>query len=320
MIRLTKVSIYVIISSMLFIFSGCSNQDELKENRIQGISEYQSGNYEKAKEYFESAVDNASTLSKNINVDVLYYLADTYIQLNQYEDAIKTYERLIKKGEENVNIYNQMGICYYNVNDYDNAVEEFKKAFEKNKSVEIALNLYNAYLSNENEKDANKVLEEIINIVDDNDDIYSLAKVYFLKGDYEKLQSLIEQYLSKTTVEDINKEVYYELAEINLKLNKLDDALNYLNIYFEDNKNMKAYVTYSEYMMKQENYEEALEYINEALQLQQDESFRQLKFNEAVCYEYLGKFKKAYQLFEEYLEKYPDDSIAERELIFLESR
>ena len=45
-----------------------------------------------------------------------------------------------------------------------------------------------------------------------------------------------------------------------------------------------------------------------------------LSYNEIVAYEYLGQFRKAAVLMENYLQKYPTDSEAIRENIFLSTR
>ena len=42
--------------------------------------------------------------------------------------------------------------------------------------------------------------------------------------------------------------------------------------------------------------------------------------NEIIAYEYSGDFASAKECMEDYIEKYPDDSDAEREYQFLETR
>jgi TolA-binding protein len=45
-----------------------------------------------------------------------------------------------------------------------------------------------------------------------------------------------------------------------------------------------------------------------------------LAFNEVVAYERLGDYAKAKELLTKYMQNYPDDEEAKRELAFLESR
>ena len=47
---------------------------------------------------------------------------------------------------------------------------------------------------------------------------------------------------------------------------------------------------------------------------------QELKFNEAVCYEYLGDFSKALELFRAYAAEYGTDEQVAHEIAFLETR
>ena len=47
---------------------------------------------------------------------------------------------------------------------------------------------------------------------------------------------------------------------------------------------------------------------------------RELEYNEAVYLEKAGEWKKAYEAFTQYSSRYPEDSVAEREVQFLENR
>ena len=47
---------------------------------------------------------------------------------------------------------------------------------------------------------------------------------------------------------------------------------------------------------------------------------QELKFNEAVCYEYLGDFAKALELFRAYAAEYGTDARVAHEIAFLETR
>ena len=67
-------------------------------------------------------------------------------------------------------------------------------------------------------------------------------------------------------------------------------------------------------------YEEALELIKKGLTLTDTMAVQELKFNEAVCYEYLGEFSKALELFRYYIEEFGNDERAAHEITFLETR
>ena len=72
--------------------------------------------------------------------------------------------------------------------------------------------------------------------------------------------------------------------------------------------------------LDQGEYSAALEAFETAMQLEDNGMLQTLKFNEIVAYEYLGDYRKATVLIESYLTSYPDDEVAKREYIFLQTR
>ncbi len=56
------------------------------------------------------------------------------------------------------------------------------------------------------------------------------------------------------------------------------------------------------------------------MQLQNVTMMQTLSFNEIVAYEYLGDYRQASILMENYLKNYPDDAQAKREYEFLSTR
>jgi len=72
--------------------------------------------------------------------------------------------------------------------------------------------------------------------------------------------------------------------------------------------------------MEQGNYEEALGLSGQGQALSDDKARKELMFNEAVCYEYLGQYEKALSLFRAYIETYGSDERAEHEIAFLVTR
>ncbi len=67
-------------------------------------------------------------------------------------------------------------------------------------------------------------------------------------------------------------------------------------------------------------YEEALKLAAKGMILTDGRAMQELKFNEAVCYEYLGDFSKALELFRAYETEFGMDERVAHEIAFLESR
>ena len=72
--------------------------------------------------------------------------------------------------------------------------------------------------------------------------------------------------------------------------------------------------------MNEGKYEEALVLVEKGLALTDTAAVQELVFNEAVCYEYLGEFSKALELFRYYVEEFGESEQAAHEIAFLESR
>lgn len=72
--------------------------------------------------------------------------------------------------------------------------------------------------------------------------------------------------------------------------------------------------------MNKGDYEGALTWAAKGMILEDDLAMQELKFNEAVCYEYLSEYAKALELFRAYVAEYGSDARAEHEIAFLETR
>lgn len=72
--------------------------------------------------------------------------------------------------------------------------------------------------------------------------------------------------------------------------------------------------------MKKGDYEEALQHGEAGLALSDDRAKKEIAFNQAVCYEYLGQYEKALELFRSYEEQYGQDEKADHEIAFLVTR
>ena len=72
--------------------------------------------------------------------------------------------------------------------------------------------------------------------------------------------------------------------------------------------------------MDEGDYEEALKIAAKGLILTDGLAVQKLRFNEAVCYEFMGDFTKALELFRAYAAEYGSDERVDHEIAFLETR
>ena len=66
--------------------------------------------------------------------------------------------------------------------------------------------------------------------------------------------------------------------------------------------------------------QQALEAFQAAMNIEDNGMMQTLKFNEIVAYEHMREYKTAAALMSSYLKSYPDDTAAEREYEFLQTR
>jgi len=102
-----------------------------------GFSYFQKGNFLKAKENLEMALNFFPPLEEKLMI--VLYLGHVYKELKMYKDAIfllKDIEKKIPVKE----IYNLMGTCYFKLNSYEEAVFCFKKAIslDPNSAIDYA--------------------------------------------------------------------------------------------------------------------------------------------------------------------------------------
>ena len=115
---------------------------ELKKIQSQltynvGIQHYNEGNFREAIKYFEKSSNNKGIESKS-QKESIYWLADSYYQLKDYNNASKTYLKFLStNGVNELDIYPlayyNLGYIYLNDNDYNNASIKFKEFVNNDK-------------------------------------------------------------------------------------------------------------------------------------------------------------------------------------------
>ena len=102
-----------------------------------GIQYYNEGKFNEAIRYFEKSANNKD-IESNSQKEAIYWLADSYYQLKDYNEAEDTYIRFIDtKGANNLEAYAlahyNLGYIYLNNNDYANASVKFKEFINNDK-------------------------------------------------------------------------------------------------------------------------------------------------------------------------------------------
>lgn len=97
---------------------------------IAGIVSYQAGDYQKALSRFEPILLEKD-ISTYIDPGTLHYkIAESYMELGNYKEAVETYNRLLILNPNDSGAYNNRGVAYGFLQDYNLAIQDFNKAIE----------------------------------------------------------------------------------------------------------------------------------------------------------------------------------------------
>ncbi|MBL7995652.1 tetratricopeptide repeat protein [bacterium] len=159
----------------------------------KGMAAYQLAdekNLKQARDYFKKALSKDKKYT-----DARKALANTYIKLNELDDAIDEYEKIKKSKDADEETFNTLGLFYVIKNKGNKAVENFEKAIQTNPGfAEPFYNLGLIYLNNNQLDNALDNFKKAEVLDPDNPDyLYQMACVYMLtKKEYDAFRVLGE--------------------------------------------------------------------------------------------------------------------------------
>jgi len=306
------------IESFNLAISNTHKAEMIKEaKRGIGIVYLYQGKYEEAINQFDESLDDSSDKYSELDIDILYYLAEAQEKSGDFVGAVLSYTKIINSTDEAV-AYMLRGLAYQNVVDNTNAEKDLFTALEKSKkNYKVYLALYNALMDQGKESEAIKVLQEALELKSKSGEDYSnKGMIYMYLGEYEKAEEAFNTALKKAY-----NDAYLGLAETAIRQEDYEGALGYYESFFTvDQSSAGAYNQYGVCLMKLSRYEEALEAFEAGLKQNDRQAEAELMFNEALVYSHLRQWQVAYEKMKAYVLKYPDDEVAAKELDFLESR
>lgn len=285
--------------------------------RGKGIAYLYKGDYNGAEEAFNSALASAGSRYTAQEIDILYYLAETQERGGDSVGAVLTYTKIIEQTGD-ADAYMLRGIAYQQVGDNTNAETDLYKALEMNeKNYKVYLSLYRVLADQGKDREAEKVLAEAAALTaKSGEDYTNQGLIYMYMGDYADADAVFE-----TAVSGGYTAAYFGKAQNFMKQERYDEAISSFDLYFTDvTDDAIAYNEYGICLEKTGRYAEAAEAFAAGIALNDRTVDGALRFNEVNVLEKMGQWQAAYEKMQAYVEKYPDDAAAAKELIFLESR
>ena len=286
-------------------------------NRARGIAYMGLTDYDQAISFFEASLAGSNGLVENVDFDLNYYLAAAYSKNGMYTEAESAYNAILALRSEEVDAYFLRGNVRIALNNYEGAKEDFEKVIAMEpKNYDRLIQIYEVLDYAGYGDIGQDYLRTALLSGDKQMDQYVKGRIYYYLGDYQNAYIALEE-----AKEQGGAESYLYLGRAYEATGDYNYAANVYNSYLSKNVgNAEMYNQLGLCELTRGDYQKALEAFQSGMQLENTTMMQTLSFNEIVAYEYLGEYKRALELIENYLKNYPDDAQAQREREFLVTR
>jgi len=248
--------------------------DNVKALRAAGRLYYIKGNYDNAEEYLQKAIakDDKDGLFWN-NLAWVYWKKEQYSKMrDSFEKAIKYGNGFFKYdgSSQSLKQWNQIGLgkAYYNMQEYDLAEDFFLKVIEM-----------------EDKEESRSEAK------------FSLGAVYYKKGDKNKSERYIGDYIASHTEKHV---AYKEVGRFYYTIGELDQAEKYLKKAIEmDNNYAQGWNNLGWFYWKKEEYSKMRDAFEKAVQFRENKEYVFDRIGLGAAFYYLGDYSQATKLFDQ---------------------
>ena len=294
-----------------------SGEDMAYILRARGVANMGLTNYEEAVEQFIAALGYSDWRIDDFDIDVNYYLADTYERMGKDSEAIDTYSAILGIREKDMLAHYRRGRVRLRQNDHDGALEDFERALKlEPDNYDLRIEIAGRLTESGYEDEGRSYLEQFLAEKEKKLSDFDKGRIYFYMEDYATAKTYFEEARDdddQSTILFLGK-TYEMLGDYNYATSTYQ---NYLS------KHPEAALIHNQLglsRLESGDYAGAKEAFQTARNLNNTGIDQTLSFNEIVACEYTGDFNQAKVLMEAYIKKYPDDEAANREALFLSTR
>lgn len=285
--------------------------------RGSGIVKLRTGDYQGAIDDLTSALNDEKT-GKSDQKDILEYRAAAELKAELYDQAMADCQTLVEDYSLNANDYYLTGCVALAMDSYDEASSNFSEAYGSDSTYEMAIQIYEAYLTQDMEADGTRYLEAALKTeAKTADDYCERGKVYYYMQDYDNARTELT-----TASEKGSTEAALILGMVYMAQGDTANARSFYQQYIDaDGEDpAKGYNGLALCDIADGDYDSALQNISQGLGDATSDEMRDLLFNEIVVYEKKLDFSTALSKAQEYVQTFKDDEAAAKELTFLQSR
>lgn len=286
--------------------------------RGRGIAYLGQAKYSEASEQFLEALSLSNGFIQDVDIDINFYLAESYLGMGDYVAAEQTYTAIIGLYEK-PKCYYLRGNARLLQGSVTAATDDFNKAIAMApKDVDMVISVFEILDNNGYHDVGLGYLDKALADLENSMSSLNRGKIYYYKEEYQTAAVALEE---ARQADNNSSEASLYLGMTYEAVGEYNYASNVYEMYLARNagdavvQNQLAICR-----MKLGNYEGALSSIQAGMQTGNTAVMQSLSFNEIVIYEHLGEFEKAEALINAYLATYPSDEAALREQIFLNTR
>lgn len=285
--------------------------------RARGIASYHASDYQGAVNYYLECLSLSDSKVDELDYDVNFYLAQAYEKLGDYAAAIDTYSSILALDKSRILAYYNRGCDYLKSGEHDLAMSDFNQALAMDENnydlrIEVAGRLSECGYVAEGTQFLSDFLAEKEKKLSD----YDKGRIYYYMGDFENARIHLEK-----ARDDDDQNVILFLGKTYEKLGDYNYAASVYDTFLKRHpENALIYNQLGLSKMAIKDYTGALDAFNMAEGVENNGFSQTLMYNKIIAYEYCGDFTQAKNLMSTYMKRYPDDTAAQRESVFLSTR
>lgn len=255
-----------------------------------------------------------------INGNIYAAMAASQWLSGNSEDALDSYNQLLKNNKKDIQGYLQRGRLYVSTGATESGLKDFAKAIElDSKCYEAYFAMYDAYLAGGQQDAARESLDALLKLKTKSaEEKMQSGRAYVLLGEEEKAVRYLEDAVKGKCIEG-----NYYLGLLQMDKQDYKAAQAYFETYLETASVVTIADVYNQLagcLMESGDYEAAENYLLEGLELGMTEAYPAILRNQVIVLEKLQDFSAAQEAAEIYMQIFPEDSDMKKELSFIKTR
>lgn len=300
--------------------SGCSigkDREQEEAYRSEGIAAFKAGDYQTAIEKFDLALEESKGDTSELETDIIYYKAKALVENNDPDSAIAIYDEILEEDPSDSDTWYLRGCASLKAGLIEQADTDFARAVQNAPNdYELTFAVYQAFQDADQQEKADAAIEQALSFEEESEeDLCRKGYICYLLDDTQQANT----YLAKAIEEGSDQAVLYQ-GMIYAQTGQREEAVSMFDRYAEEHADDPEEMLDLAAAAKGGGlYEEAIRYYS-ALREMEDADGQAVLKGLIASYEGSGDYETAYTLLEEYLQSWPDDEAAQKEMTFVQTR